>query len=187
MTATHDRRKKLIARQVFVLDNITLRLAGEDDIAAITKIYNQGIEDRVATLETRLRTVEEMEEWFVNRAFQYKVAVVQDESRHVKGWASLNPFTARCCYSGVADLSIYIARDSRGKGFGTVLLDYIIETARNQGFHKIVLNAFEFNEAGLRLYRSHGFREVGVYREHGILDGRFINVVIMEKILEEEE
>ncbi len=168
------------------MDDFRLRLAREDDIAAITKIFNQGIEDRTATLETRLRSVEEMEEWFVNRAFQYKVAVIEDATRHVRGWASLNPFNARCCYSGVADLSIYIARDYRGKGFGLKLLDFVVSTARQQGFHKIVLHAFDFNDAGRRLYKSLGFREVGIYMEHGLLDGRRINVVIMEKILEEE-
>ncbi len=169
------------------MNDVHLRMAGEDDIAAITKIYNQGIEDRIATLETRLRSVEEMEEWFVNRAFQYKVAVIEDSSMHVRGWASLNPFNSRCCYSGVAELSIYIAREYRGKGFGKKLLLYLMETAVQQGFHKLILNALDFNQAGKNLYLSAGFREVGTYMDHGILDGKFINVIIMEKILDDDQ
>jgi phosphinothricin acetyltransferase len=152
---------------------------------AVAEIYNQGIEDRVATLETRLRTVEEIEEWFTGRGERYKVIVAADEDGTVHGWASLNVFNSRCCYSGVADISVYVEREWRGKGFGRVLLGYLEQAAVDAGFKKLVLSTFDFNEAGRRLYRSMGFREVGTYMEQGILDGRPVNVTIMEKLLKE--
>lgn len=159
------------------------KLADSSHIPSITEIYNQGIEDRGATLETRLRIVQEMEEWFLNRSEKHKVVVIEDETGKVGGWASLNTFNSRCCYSGVADISIYIEREMRGKGLGKALLGYLIETAKDQGFHKLVLSALDFNEAGKSLYRSMGFREVGTYMDQGILDGKYVNVTIMEKIL----
>lgn len=160
-----------------------LRLANINDIPQITGIYNEGIEDRIATLETRLRTKEEMVEWFNTRDERHSVLVVEDESGTTNGWASINVFNSRCCYSGVADISIYIQRDMRGKGYGGKLLQYLIQTAKEKGFHKLVLSTFEYNEPGKHLYKSAGFREVGTYINQGMLDSKFVNITIMEKLL----
>ncbi len=159
-----------------------IRSAVSEDIPAICRVYNQGIEDRIATLETRLRTCDEMTEWFAGHGNRYAV-VVADDGEAVQGWASINPFSGRCCYDGVGDLSIYVDRNFRGKGVGHALLDELCREAVRCGFHKLILSTFSFNEQGQRLYRRHGFREVGTYVNQGILDGRFINVTIMEKLL----
>lgn len=159
------------------------RKAKVEDIPFITKIYNQGIEDRVATLETRLRDIDEMKEWLISRKDRYKVVVIEDSEGIVRGWASINVFNSRCCYSGVGDISIYVERNMRGKGLGKQLLNYLIIIAKEQDFHKLILSTFEQNEVGKKLYRYTGFREVGTYINQGILDGKFINVTIMERLL----
>lgn len=160
-----------------------VRLAKLNDLPFITEIYNQGIEDRVATLETRLRTIDEMKDWLTSREDRYKVLVIEDEDGVVIGWASINVFNSRCCYSGVGDLSIYIGRDMRGKGYGKILLSALKEEAVKQDFRKLVLSTFEYNEAGQRLYAALGFRKVGTYINQGILDGKFVDVTIMECLL----
>lgn len=159
------------------------RLAKLEDIPSITLIYNQGIEDRIATLETRLRAIDDMNEWFLSRGDRYKVVVITEETGTVHGWASLNVFNSRCCYSGVADISVYIKREMRGKGLGKILLNYLSQIAKDNDFHKLVLSTFDFNESGRRLYKSQGFREVGTYMNQGVLDGKFVNITIMEKLL----
>lgn len=164
--------------------NYNVRIAQQNDIPFITKIYNEGIEDRIATLETRLRTEEEMLDWLNNRSEKHKVLVIEDENNTVHGWASLNVFNSRCCYSGVVDISIYISRIMRGKGLGKQLLRSLIQTAKDEGFHKLVLSTFKFNEAGQKLYKSVGFREVGTYEKQGILDGKWVDVTIMELLLD---
>lgn len=160
-----------------------VRLAAAEDIEAITRIYNQGIEDRIATLETSPRKESEMLEWLVKRDEAHKVLVIKDDNGIVFGWASLNPFNSRCCYSGVADISIYIERNMRGKGLGKILLNALADTAKEQGFHKLVLSALSKNEAGRQLYKAAGFREVGTYINQGILEGKWVDVTIMEKLL----
>ena len=159
------------------------REASIEDVTAIKEIFNEGIEDRIATLETTPRTDEDMKEWLLNRSKSHKVLVIENENKEVLGWASLNVFNSRCCYSGVVDISIYIRRNMRGKGLGKLLLGSLINTAKEEGFHKLILSTFKFNELGQGLYKSMGFREVGTYMEQGILDGKFIDVTIMEKIL----
>ena len=101
----------------------------------------------------------------------------------VVGWASLNRFSHRCAHDAIADLSVYVARSQRGRGFGKSLLEALEVVARTGNFHKVVLHALDENEAGRRLYRSAGFAEVGVFRDHGLLDGRYVDVVAMEKLL----
>jgi L-amino acid N-acyltransferase YncA len=161
---------------------ITLRPAGEGDAEALCTIYNQGIEDRIATLETELRTPEERRQWMAAREPRHPVIVAEAEGR-VVGWGSLNAFNPRKAYEYVVDFSVYIERSWRGKGVGRRLLEDLIERARALGYHKLVLSAFPFNQAGVALYERLGFREVGIYREQGLLDGKWVDTVIMEKLL----
>lgn len=159
------------------------RIATIGDIEKITEIYNQGIQDRIATLEANLKSVSEMENWFNTRSERHKVIVVEDGQGTIKGWASLNVFNPRECYQGVADLSIYIHREERGKGLGKKLLAALIDIAKEVGFHKLVLSTFAFNYAGQNLYSSVGFVKVGTYMKQGMLDGKWIDMTVMEKFL----
>lgn len=161
-----------------------VRPAVATDIAALTRIYNQGIADRVATLETEERTEDERREWLAGRGARHPV-LVAERSGAVVGWGSLNPFNPREAYRFVADFSVYVDRDARGAGVGGALLTTLIAEARQLGYHKLVLAAFLFNHAGMKLYRRVGFREVGVYREQGQLDGRWVDVVVMELLLDD--
>jgi len=159
-----------------------VRAATEADAAAIAAIYNQGIEDRQATLETEVRTPEERRAWLAARGPGHPVIVAEDAGR-VIAWGSLNPFSARDAYRHVVDFSIYVERAYRGKGVGKALLPRLIELARELGYHKMVLSAFPFNPGGMALYEKLGFRTVGVYKEQGLLDGRWVDTIVMEKLL----
>ena len=160
-----------------------IRGATRADAAVIASIYNQGIEDRSATLETQLRTADERAEWLATRGLRHPVLVAVDSMGTVMGWGSLNAFNPRPAYDHVADLSVYVARGQRGRGIGDTLLGALETRAREVGYHKIVLAAFPTNAPGMRLYGRYGFSTVGIYHEQGQLDGQWVDVIIMEKIL----
>lgn len=162
---------------------ITIRPATPDDAVAICLIYNQGIEDRIATLETDLRTPEERRQWLLSRGPRTPV-IMAEAGGGVVGWGSLNIFNPRKAYHFVADFSVYVERGWRGKGVGSRLLARLIELGREFGYHKLVLSAFPWNEGGMALYRKFGFRTVGTYREQGKLDGKWVDTIMMEKILD---
>ena len=164
------------------MDTIEIRAARDGDAAAICEIYNQGIEERVATLETELRTPEERRQWMAARGARHPVVVAERDGR-VVGWASLNAFNPRRAYDHVADLSVYVDRAWRGKGVGRRLIDHVTALARQLTYHKIVLAAFPENAQGMALYERVGFRTVGIYREQGQLDGKWVDVIVMEKLL----
>lgn len=161
---------------------VTIRPATDADAGPICAIHNQGIDDRVATLDTTLRTMDGTRDWLAERGPRHPV-VVADLNGTTVGWASLNRFNPRAAYDHVADFSVYVERDWRGEGIGRQLLDHIVHLARAIGYHKMVLAAMAYNDAGLALYTRSGFSRVGIYREHGQLDGTWVDVVIMEKLL----
>ena len=161
----------------------SIRRASCADLGAIRVIYNQGIEDRVATLDVEPKTDADIERWFADHDGRYAVLVAASAGE-VIGWASLNRHSRRAAHAGVADLSIYVARAARGRGVGGALMDALVEAAREGGFHKIVLFALASNEQGRRLYRRSGFADVGVFREHGTIDGRMVDVLAMEKVFD---
>jgi L-amino acid N-acyltransferase YncA len=162
-----------------------IRIGAYDDLHEILRIYNEGIEDRLATLETEQKGRTDIEDWWEQHDERYVVLVAAEASSLI-GFASLNRFSHRCAHSAIADLSVYVTRSQRGRGIGFALLTDLLRAAAGGNFHKVVLHAINENERGRRLYRRSGFNEVGVFREHGLLDGRYVDVVAMERLVGDE-
>ena len=163
-----------------------IRPAVAKDLPAITRIHNEGIEDRVATLDLEPYSVEEKAEQFA-RLTPQDPFLVAETGGQVVGWASLHPFSDRKGYWGVKELSIYIAREWRYQGIGARLLGELLLRAKALGIYKVILNVLPTNEPALTVYRQAGFREVGVYHNQGRIDGQWTDILIMEKHLELEE
>ncbi len=163
--------------------SITTRPAHRDDAAAIAAIYNQGIEDRGATFETTPRTAAEVGPK-IDLGDRFPLLVADDDGK-LLGWAGLSEYRPRACYAGIAEFSIYLDRGARGRGIGRVLLTALVDAARECGYWKLVSRVFPFNAASLALCRSCGFREVGTYEKHGRLDGKWLDVVIVERLIPE--
>lgn len=155
------------------------RAATVVDAPEIAAIYNQGIEDRQATFETRPRTPDDVEKWFDG---VHPIVVVEDEGQ-VLAFAATSPYRPRDCYAGIAECSVYVARDARGRGVGRLALSALIEAAESAGYWKLLSRIFLENAASRFLVRALGFREVGVYEKHGQLDSAWKDVVIVERLL----
>jgi len=158
---------------------VIARRATIDDAAAIARIYNEGIEERIATFETRPRVAADIEKWFESR---YPVVVIEEDGE-VIAFASTSMYRPREAYAGIAEFSVYAARRARGKGAGRAAMEALFEAAREAGFWKLVSRVFVENAASRALLRSVGFREVGVYERHAKFDDVWRDVVIVEKLL----
>jgi L-amino acid N-acyltransferase YncA len=156
-----------------------VRIATTDDAAALARIYNEGIADRIATFETTLRSEADVRGWFDGR----HPIVVVEEGAQIIAFASTSTYRSRRCYDGIAEFSIYVARTARGRGAGKLALEKLLDVAEKEGYWKLVSRIFPENQNSLRLVRSLGFREVGVYEKHGQLDGIWRDVVIVERLL----
>jgi L-amino acid N-acyltransferase YncA len=155
------------------------RAGTADDAAAIAEIYNQGIEDRLATFETRPRTVADVRHWFDG---EHPIVVVEHGGT-VIAFASTSTYRPRDCYAGIAEFSVYVAREHRRSGAGRMALEALMHAAERIGFWKLLSRVFVENTASRGLLAALGFREVGVYQRHARLDGEWRDVVIVERLL----
>lgn len=165
---------------------IDIRPASIDDASDIARIYNQGIAERSSTFETQLRTDADIVARLQGQA-RFPVLVASDDQHSVLGWAGLSPYRPRECYAGIAEFSIYLDRHARGRGLGKRLLSALLERATELGYWKLVSRIFPFNVASRALCQTLGFREVGVYEKHAQLDGQWLDVVIVERLLPASE
>jgi L-amino acid N-acyltransferase YncA len=164
---------------VAFVNELYIRPATADDAAAVVAIYNEGIEDRLATFETRPREPAEVEAWLED-GLPFIVATAGDG---VVGWARVSPYSDRCVYEGVGEHGVYVARAARGRGAGRALLEALCDEAERAGLYKLTSRVFTDNAASRAVHLAAGFDEVGVQRRHGRLDGRWKDCVLVERLL----
>jgi L-amino acid N-acyltransferase YncA len=154
-----------------------IRLAAPADANAIAEIWNEGIAERTSTFETRPRMPDEIgREW--------RISLVAEKGERVLGWGAVSPYSTREAYAGVGEASIYVTAAARGQGIGTALAEALAEQAHAAGMHKLLGKIFPENEASVRLVRRCGFRDVGIHVRHGRLEGKWRDVLLVERLLE---
>src|SRR2546425_8379581 len=158
------------------------RLAVPGDADVIARIYNQGIEERLATFETEPRTVAQIAAQLADKGDRFPTVVVE-RGGAVIAWATAGPYRSRPAYAGVAEHSVYVERTARGSGAGRIALDALCREYAARGFWKLVSRIFPENVPSLALHERAGFRVVGVYHRHGKLAGEWRDCVIVEKLL----
>lgn len=150
------------------------------DAATIAAIYNQGIEQRVATFDTRLKRPEDIAA-LVERD---DLVLVAEHEGEVAGFAKIAAYEARSpYYEGVGEVTLYVERGARRLGLGRALLGAIAEAGARQGRHKLVAKVFAANTPSLRLFEACGYRRVGLHERHARLDGEWRDVIVFERFL----
>ena len=154
---------------------MNLRELRAGDWPAVRAIYEDGIRSGDATFET------ETPSWERWDAAHPELRLVAERDGSVVGWAALSPASARDCYRGVGEVSVYVAAEARGDGLGRALLDELVERSEQAGYWTLSAGVFPENEASLRLHKACGFREVGVRERLGELGGVWRDVVFLER------
>ena len=163
---------------------LKVRSARVEDAKEIARIYNQGVQDRMATFENAYVTPEERYLWLLARPEKYPVLVA--EVKHtLMGWASLTPYSPRACYRGIAELSIYIERSLRGHGVAQELMKAMQNAAHEKGFYKLAGRIMADNQPARKLCQVTGWKEVGIHEKHGKLGNEWHDLVLVEYLLPE--
>jgi L-amino acid N-acyltransferase YncA len=164
---------------------VKVRAAEARDTAAIAAIYNQGIEERQATFQTRLHGPDD----FLERVHDgRRPFLVAESDGRVVGWAAAGGYSDRAAYySGVGEAMLYVERSARRGGVGSRLLDELATAAERRGFYKLVGKIFTTNTPSIGLVRARGWLEVGTHRRHGTLDGEWRDVLVVERLLGKAE
>jgi phosphinothricin acetyltransferase len=148
----------------------------EADATAVLDIYQQGLDNGEASFETHAP------EWSVwNQKYLPVCRLVAQQDDQVQGWAALAPVSARECYRGVAEVSVYVASAHLGRGIGNELMAALVTASENNGIWSLYSSIFPENTATLRLHLRHGFREVGIRERIAQQDDRWRNTMILER------
>jgi L-amino acid N-acyltransferase YncA len=157
----------------------SIRVAQAADAERLAVIFNQGVEDRVATFETNEAGPDDAARWI-----ESDLVLVAERDDSIVGFAKASPYADNHhYYDGVREATMYIERDSRRTGVGRRLLAALAEAAKGAGAHKLVGKIFISNEASVAMVGGLGWLEVGVHQRHGTLDGEWKDVLVVEKLL----
>jgi L-amino acid N-acyltransferase YncA len=166
-----------------IAERTNVRRAVRADVPVITTIVNEAIAARAA-FDERPKSLADLERWFAEHDDRYVVLVSVDEKGTVVGCASLNRYQApHDIYGGVADVTCFLASGAQHRGLGSRLLAELETAARHNNFHKLVARTFPANRSSRRLLRKFAFRVVGVYKRDAVVDGDYVDVMILEKLL----
>jgi phosphinothricin acetyltransferase len=163
---------------------VLLRLATLDDAEAVRSIYNVEVETSTATFDLVPRTLDDQRGWLAARTGAF-AAVVAVEASAVVGFAALSPYKDRAAYTTTVEDSIYVRRDSQGKGVGRRLLGRVLDMAAENGFHAVMARIEAGGTASRALHAACGFELVGIEREVGRKFNRWLDVAVMQCLLRE--
>lgn len=161
-----------------------VRLARPTDAEAIRSIYNLEVATSTATFDLVPRTLAEQQAWLRARSGAHAVVVAVDgDGDDVVGFGSLSPYRDRPAYRTTVEDSVYVRRDHRGRGVGSRMLEELVTVAAASGFHAVMARIVDGHDASIGLHQRHGFALVGVEREIGRKFGRWLDVVVMQRLL----
>ena len=159
-----------------------IRPARADDAEAMRAIYNVEVETSTVTFDLVPRSLADQRAWLAARSGAH-VALVADEGGEVIGFGSLSPYRDRPAYSTSVEDSVYVHRDHQGRGVGRALLSGLLDTAQQSGFHAVFARIVGGHDASIALHAGLGFELVGTEREVGRKFGKWLDVVVMERLL----
>ena len=160
-----------------------LRLATLDDAEAIRAIYNLEVTESTATFDLVPRSPEVQREWLQARSGAHAVVVAVEEPDTVCGFGSLSAWRDRPAYSTTVEDSVYVHREHQGKGVGKAILTELVSTAVGHGFHACMARIVGGHDVSIALHAACGFEIVGTEREVGRKFGKWLDVVLMERLL----
>jgi len=167
------------------MSGVSLRAAQVSDAEAIAVIYNYEVETSTATFDLVPRSIEAQREWITVRSGAFSALVADDSAAGVIGFAALSTYRDRAGYRTTVENSVYVHRDHQRRGIGRLLLGALLETARDSGFHTVIARIDSQSSGSLALHESLGFVTVGIERQIGRKFGRWLDSVIMQKMLAE--
>lgn len=160
-----------------------VRVATNDDAAAIRRIYNVYVETSTVTFDLVPRSLAEQRAWLAARTGAHVAVVAEDDDGDVVGFGSLSPYKERPAYATSVEDSVYVDGDHQGKGVGRALLAELVHVADRSGFHAVFARIVGGHQASINLHAAFGFEVVGTEREVGRKFGRWLDVVVMERLL----
>lgn len=161
----------------------SVRPAEKTDAEAIRAIYNLEVAESTVTFDLVPRSIEDQEAWIAEHSGGHPAIVAVDEIGEIVAFGSLSPYKERPAYFTTVEDSVYVRRDVRGTGVGHQVLSELVRLAAGYGYHAVIARIVGGHDTSIRLHRRCGFEIVGTEREVGRKLGRWLDVVVMQRML----
>jgi len=161
---------------------LAVRLARPADAEAIRSIYNLEVTESTVTFDLVPRTPTDQQVWLADHDGVHP-AVVAERNGEVVAFGSLGPYRSRPAYATTVEDSVYVRRDSRGAGCGRAIVGELVRLGTVHGFHSVMARIVGGHQASIGLHQACGFELVGIEREVGRKFGRWLDVVLMQRLL----
>jgi len=162
---------------------VRIRDASGDDAETLAEIYNHYIVTSTVTFDTELKTADERRVWLDSREAFHPVIVAEENGR-VLGYAALSGWAVRPAWRHTAEAGVYLRPEATGKGVGAALLGELIERARTGDMHALIAQIVSDNSASIAVFERAGFRRVGTLEQVGRKFDRWLDVDLLELIVE---
>jgi phosphinothricin acetyltransferase len=163
-----------------------IRLATADDLVAINDIYSHYVHHSTCTYQEESEPIESRRAWFEKHGDKHPVTVATIDGR-VVGWGSLSPYHLRSAYRFTVENSVYVHHEMQRRGIGSLLLQDLLDRARAAG-HRVIIAGIDAEQtASVALHAKFGFQHVGRLKQVGFKFGRWLDVIYMELVLENDQ
>jgi phosphinothricin acetyltransferase len=162
---------------------VSIRLVEPRDADAVRTIYNREVLESTVTFDMVPRTGEEQRDWIAEHSGAHPALVAVEGDGTVIGFGSLTPYRSRPAYAPTVEDSVYVHHDHRGCGYGRLMLEELVRRGSDHGFHTVIARIVGHHEASIGLHARCGFEFVGTEREVGRKFNRWLDVVLMQRML----
>lgn len=162
---------------------INIRTANTQDLKAILEIYNDAIINTTSVFQYDPHTIEMREEWFAQKQKDGYPVFIAEENNIVAGFSTFGPFRNWQGYKYAVEHSIYVKDGERGKGIGKLLMQPLINAAKQMRLHTIMAGIDADNKISIQFHKQFGFEEAGYIKEVGWKFERWLDLVFMQLIL----
>jgi phosphinothricin acetyltransferase len=165
--------------------SVLVRPAVDDDVPALTDLYNHYIEHTHTTFDLEPWTVDQRREWFTHYSDtgRHRLLVAVDPTERILGYATSSQFRNKAAYATSVETTVYCGPDAGGRGVGSALYSTLFDVLADEDVHRAYAGIALPNDASLALHRRFGFTEIGTYREVGRKFGRYWDVLWLERPL----
>jgi L-amino acid N-acyltransferase len=162
---------------------VSIRLVEPRDADAVRTIYNREVLESTVTFDMVSRTLEEQQDWIAEHSGAHPALVAVEGDGTVVGFGSLSAYRPRPAYSPTVEDSVYVHHEHRGCGHGRLILEELVRRGADHGFHTVIARIVGHHDASIRLHARCGFEHAGTEREVGRKFNRWLDVVLMQRML----
>ena len=164
--------------------NVVFSSCTPADYQGVAEIYNEHITERQSTMDQVLKTGSDIEGWVRKFHSREKLFVLKRNGTLI-GWSIIKRYSDREGYSTACETAVYLKSKETRKGYGSFMKKEMLKICKELGYHHLVAKIFAVNTSSIEYNKSLGYEIVGIQKEIGKVNGKWMDIVIMQYVFKE--